>query len=344
MPKQNMTAFGTLALVLFVPGAATPGPIIVSEYDTSTAMARPIRSAEDFAGRLTVEILPDARSANPTELRDLLARLDLRTPSGLPIADVVIDPNAGGFVGVDDGTIELAGSHPDGSLVIAHRNTEGRYAPIPAERLIWARPDGSPVCHTLQSVRDMAPQIAVTLLLDRSGSMQNVADDVLETTRHFLSLLPDQATCTVASFAEDMTAYTPQDGEPCGAVTLPDTLPTGGATDIYQPLSDAYLSYANPDLDGWQKMVVVITDGVITAGAWQADVLHSQVRADNGETRTLVYWLGQHDAKHLQGLADYFIQDRGEVRASLTRVLDTLGDAYGTQQVLTPAPPDTCQP
>lgn len=305
---------------------------LIPEYDAETKLSRPIETLDDFRSRLTIGVYEDPRLANPQRLREIIAELDLRTPLGQPVTNLVIHPDTGDFVGVDSGSIEFVGTLPDGSIVISARDPAGRFTKADKNQLAWVQPNGVPVAFDLVDVGQSNVKMSFTLLLDRSGSMANVMDKVLVTTRHFLSKLPANAECTVISFAEEWVNHTPGGAQPCNSVKLDKSMKASGYTDIFGPLSAIYKRYASPAYSGWQKAVIVITDGVVTRNADQGP----RVKSEKGDVRTFVFWLGDREEKHLANIADYFLARQGDVQTFLGNYFGELGEAYRNQQILKP--------
>lgn len=338
-----LTLAALLATVLVIP-AAQAGPAIVEEYDPAMALGTVIRSAEAFAGRLSVGGFVDTRTLTGDTVMDLARDLGLRTPSGQAVTDVIVDPVMGSLLGVAGGDIEVTGILPDGAMMVAYKDRSGRYRPLQRRETAWAWSDGSPVCYDVTPVTAFAPDMHFTLLLDRSGSMRRVARDVLAMARRFLDALPPQALCTVATFAGDRTFVTPPTGQPCGQVILPPRLNADGGTDIYGALAEAYADHTQPRFEGWQKAIILVTDGVITTEPDEAARLKADLLRRKQDTSTIVFWLGRHSDAHLRDIADYGLHTRLDIRRTLGRSLEVLSDAYRTQQVLTPIPGRACGP
>lgn len=325
----------SLLAVLLVFGVALESDAkikLIPEYDPQTKLGRAIESVDDFRALLSVGIYEDPRLASPQRLREIIAELDLRTPLGRTVTDLIIHPDTGAFVGIDTGSIQLVGTLPDGSVIVSTRDAGGQFTRAAKNGLAWARPNGAPVCFDLLDVGQSDAKMAFTLLLDRSGSMANVMDEVVATSRHFLSLLPGNAECSVASFADDWTNHTPGGAQQCGAVQIGSAISARGSTDIFSPLSAFYARYATPAYDGWQKAIIIITDGIVTKNKDQG----ARVKAQKGDVKTFVFWLGKHEDRYLAEIADYFLTRRGDVRTYLSQVYGVIGDAYGKQQVLKP--------
>ena len=319
-----------------LPVAAGAEIVIIPEYDMETVLGAEILTPEDFGTRLTVGVYEDPRRASTQRVREIIEELDLRSALGAPVVDILIHPDTGDFVGIDRGSVDLVGTLPDGSVIISARDAQGRFAPVTRDMLVWSRPDGEPVCYDVLAIDDTDAPMSFALLVDRSGSMDAVMADVVDTTNHFLDLLPSNAQCTVVTFADDWTEVTPWPAPHCRDVRLDDSVQAGGGTDIYGPLAAAYAAYARPAFDGWQTAVIVITDGAITENVDDAGPTRDRLAAAKDDTRTFVFWLGDHTEEYLAGLADYFIGRQGEVAAYLTDVYGVVGEAYRSQQVLRP--------
>lgn len=305
---------------------------LIPEFNPETKLDRSIKSIEEFRSRLTVGVYEDPRLADPQRLREIIAELDLHTPLGRKVTDLIIHPGTGDFVGFDSGSIEFVGTLPDGSIVISTRDPTGTFTKAKADQLAWVRPNGEPVCFDAVDIGRSEAKMSFTLLIDRSGSMTNVMGQVLATTQHFLSELPANAECSVASFAGDWKLHTAYSGQMCSAARVRGGIAAKGSTDVFTPLSHFYQRYAAPAYDGWQKAVIIITDGAVTQNEDQAP----RVKAAKGDVKTFVFWLGNRKEEHLADIADYSLSRQGDVRSFLGNYLGELGDAYGSQQVLKP--------
>ena len=328
-----------LALALIGAGAARAGIKLIPEYDLTTKLTVVIDSVDDFESALTIGVYEDPRIASPQRLQEIIAELDLKTSLGRPVTDLTIDPSTGYFIGVAKGSVSFVGTLPDGSITISVRDPKGNFTKASASNLVWVRPDGQLVCFDLKDVDQAnAPaKMSFTLLVDRSGSMSNVMPDVIATTRHFLSLLPKRAECTVASFAGSWQNHTPGEAQACGeAAAQALDIKAGGATDIYGPLTHFYGRYADTAYEDWQTAIIVITDGEATAGITDLTKDKASLTTRKGEVKTFVFWLGNRNERFLDGVADYFLSNRGDVRGTLSKAFQVLGAAYSKQQILKP--------
>lgn len=170
------------------------------------------------------------------------------------------------------------------------------------------------------------------LLLDRSGSMAGVMDDVRRAARSFLHALPPRAHCAVGAFSDEYSFERSEGfgGDACGsrAFTMQGLTPRGG-TNLFVPLKATYewLASKGPN---HQKAVIIITDGQVNE---RLD-LAAQARAAKGDTVTFVYYLGQIDDTWLKDLADNYLRHEGDLRAALPRYFSVVSEAYRRQVVL----------
>lgn len=172
------------------------------------------------------------------------------------------------------------------------------------------------------------------LMLDRSGSMANVMEQVKATSRQFLAALPANAYCSVVSFASGWSDHTGGKTQQCSGLKLDEKISAGGGTDLYTPLAALYRHFGAPGYVDWQTAVIIITDGAINSS--NAERTKAELLAAKGKVKTFVFWLGDHTEKHLAGLADAFISRQGEITPYLSEVYGAVGEAYRKQQVLKP--------
>ena len=217
------------------------------------------------------------------------------------------------------------------------KNHQGRLVQPPASRIAAYRTGGEWLCFDYETIEVAAAPMVFVLWIDRSGSMAGVMEAVKDTARHFLNILPAHAECLVGSFSDDRSpAAKNGGGGQCSPENFDlDAITAGGGTDIYEPLADSYRTLGYASFRDHQKAVIVITDGRITTDPAQSSARKSALLAQKRDAPTFVYWLGDREETHLPGLADHFIDNRGDVRAGLMRYFDILGAAYKKQTVLT---------
>lgn len=335
--RRPLTA-ASLAVLLWAAGAVVSrGEITITpEFDPATTLTRPIESIGEFRERLRVSIYEDPRLASPERLRAMLAELDLRSAQGRPVVDIIVEPQTGHLIGVDHGSIDYVGTLPDGGVIVSTRDDAGAFTRSRSESLVWARPDGTRLCFDTVDIGRTQAAMHFTLLVDRSGSMANVMDQVIATTRRFLTELPPNAQCTLITFAAEWTTLTPGGSRPCGQTSVPDHISAGGGTNILDPLGEVFTRYNTPPLDQGQRAVIIITDGDDNAHGANARAVRDRLIAARSNIRTFVFWLGNRTGTHLDAIADYFLTRQGEVGRYLTEAYGVLGQAYASQQVLRP--------
>ncbi|PCK00066.1 MAG: hypothetical protein COA45_04085 [Zetaproteobacteria bacterium] len=292
-----------------------------------------IRSAYDFEKMVSLKVKTDPRLIPTARLIEIVRRIGMRDANGIsitsgydinPVHDVVI-----GFSGGKSEIIRTIKT-PNGLRIISSfKNEDGAFISPPASSLAVYNTNGEKLCFD-DIVTQAPPKMAFTLLIDKSYSMVKEFANVKQTATEFLSILPSPALCAVASFDLAWT-YTRPDYQSCSAGGFGiDAIQIGTATDIYAPLKDAYLKLSRPRFDGYQKAVIIITDGHM-----EADPLRKQELVSlKGDILTFVYFIGGNNRTHLEGLTNRFLAQRGNVRDSLLQYFDAIGQAYNTQKVL----------
>ena len=180
--------------------------------------------------------------------------------------------------------------------------------------------------------------MAFSILVDRSGSMMDVMDDVRKAVRNLLGLLPDNALCEVIGFNHRWEQLGPGSRQPCRADRFDfDKLNADGGTDIYSPLSAVYETYRKSAFDGWQRGVFVITDGQLGDDLVNAEQRRRALAVLKEKAFTTVFWHGNNAgaAKHFVGLADAYLASGGDLKALLSASLGLVGEQYRGQVVLT---------
>ena len=196
---------------------------------------------------------------------------------------------------------------PNGFQVIgSFKDRSGNFVSPPIGSLAVYSTGGEKLCFEYKNVIKAAPKMVFMLLVDRSGSMYEVMDDVKASARGFLKSLPPTAICAVSSFNSGFT-YHNELYENCngGQFNL-RYLEAQGGTDLYTPLLRAYNSLAQDYFNDYQKAVVIITDGQISPSA----ALRKQVLSAKKDTLSFTYFLGEKEEAHLIGLSDVFLTQK----------------------------------
>jgi uncharacterized protein YegL len=254
-------------------------------------------------------------------------------------------------LGFSGGTAEITNIQktPQGFVITAlMKDASGNIVQPPADELGLYTTGGDRLCfteETIQALRTNAlplssgittPNLPMTfaVLIDRSGSMSGVMEDVKRAAHGFIDSLPVGAHCTVGAFADEGGTYDPALGlgsGTCRSSNFPLAgLQAGGGTDLFRPLQDLYTFMQEPVRAGHQKAVIIITDGEVNASL----DLQAAVEALKQDTVTFVYFLGGHEERFLKNLADNYLTHEGAVADALPHYFDIVSEAYTAQTVL----------
>lgn len=169
---------------------------------------------------------------------------------------------------VDDAGIVRVRDQPSGLEVAAlFKDHQGKIVTPPQGSLAAYTTGGQRLCFDQSVVErevDNPVPMAFTLLLDRSGSMNDVIDEVRQAALGFIAALPDTAQCTVVAFG---TSYSVDPGQGLGTNScraenfLHQPLGLDGTTDLFTPLGWTYSTLAAPHMADHQKAVIILTDG-----------------------------------------------------------------------------------
>jgi hypothetical protein len=254
-------------------------------------------------------------------------------------------------LGFSGGTAEITNiNESDAGLVITalFKDADGNIVQPPASALGLYTTGGDRLCFTEETVTALAtngqaqtagitaPSLPMTfaILIDRSGSMGPVMEDVKRAAHGFIDSLPVGATCIVGAFADEGGTYDAAlglGGGTCRSSNFPLTgLQAGGGTDLFSPLQTLYSYMQEPVRAAHQKAVIIITDGAINAN------LHLQATVESLklDTVTFVYFLGGHEERFLKNLADNYLTHQGAVADALPRYFSVVSEAYTSQTVL----------
>lgn len=220
---------------------------------------------------------------------------------------------------------------PSGFQIIgSFKDRGGNFISPPVGSLAVYNTNGEKLCFDYEDVTQAPPQMVFMLLLDRSGSMYSVIDDVKASAKTFLSALPSTAMCAVSSFNTEFT-YHNERYENCNSGDFKlDDLSADGGTELYTPLLRGYESLAQDHFKGFQKAVIIITDGQILPSA----ALRDQVLAAKQDALSFVYFLGEKEEAPLIGLSDGFLNSTSDIKPHLDQYFQSLSTAYNTQKVL----------
>lgn len=335
-----MSIYKLITAMIFV---AAPFGASVEAQETAinivnrAAQSQPIiiiKSQFNFEKDISLKLNTDPRFSVSDILIETISKFAMTDAHGIIISsgfDIDLQNNL--VVAFSGGTSEIIRTNPlpDGFQVIgSFKDANGNFVSPPVGSLAVYNTSGEKLCFEYETVTQSPPKMAFTILLDKSYSMIDEFALVKKTATEFLGILPSAALCAVASFDATWT-YTRPDFQSCTASSFGiETIAIGTTTDIYAPLKDAYLKLSQPRFSGYQKAVIIITDGYM-----EADPIRKQeLLTLKGDTHTFVYFIGGEQRYHLDGLTNRFLSQRGEVKHSLLQYFGAIGQAYGTQKVL----------
>ncbi len=172
------------------------------------------------------------------------------------------------------------------------------------------------------------------VLMDRSGSMLNVVDEMRAAAGGFIDALPNRAGCLVGAFSEGSASFEASEGfgfDQCRASNFPmNGLQAGGGTDLFGSLEHLYDWMNQNALKDHQRGVIITTDGGVNRNLER----EASVIAAKGDVVTFVYFLGGDEERFLKSLADSYLGHQGNLRDELPRFFNVVRDAYTSQTVL----------
>ncbi|WP_172332130.1 VWA domain-containing protein [Mangrovicoccus sp. HB161399] len=309
---------------------------------------------QDFKGDVLLSVRTDPKLVPTDRLREIVASINMVDDFGAEIAsDYDINAEHDIVLGISGGSVEITHiARDDQGLVITAlvRDGAGNVIDPPQGALALYRTGGEKLCFEEQVVQvrstktvplgsssgatstDRLPMNFV-ILLDRSGSMLNVMDDVKAAARSFIDDLPDNATCVVGAFADEGGSFEPSEGLGLGYCRAANFsmsgVKAGGGTDLFQPLKNTYEWLAR-EKPGEQSAVIIITDGVVN----RKTELSSVVRDLKGDALTFVYFLGGREERYLRSIADSYLTHEGDLADQLPKYFKVLSETYSSQTVL----------
>ncbi|MBL3588675.1 MAG: VWA domain-containing protein [gamma proteobacterium endosymbiont of Lamellibrachia anaximandri] len=181
-------------------------------------------------------------------------------------------------------------------------------------------------------------EIPLTIALDTSGSMYAHMSTVVPATRDFMRALPDFTRCQLLSFNNDVRHLTPRGSKgqancPSSAYILNSPLQAGGATALYKAIETGFTLAPFSKKSDFPNIVVVVTDGVNTVNfAGSSSSLKKAKKTSN--SKLFVFWAGNYEKDHLQGLADKELVSTQNLDQELTSFFSSLGVSLSGLQTL----------
>ena len=323
-----------LAGVMLAFGGMTPAlsDIVIKSSATTGQVDFAKHNKQQFKTAFRIGLNIDPASLGDDELKKAIESLPLTAPSGLTVKARDYSVEHGFIIGVDDPDLQPAINQVmsrDGrtELLVNFQDGEGRFVLPPDASIGTFTLNGVETPRLVTPFKESSQQVFVDLLLDRSGSMEEVIGDVKRAASEFMALLPfSQALCRITSFNGNYTRHT-EGYEPCvPGIHQVGWIKAGGGTDIYQPLLDAYRD--GPVDPETMRLVVVVSDGVGRSRVSYDEVMVAKNAA------TFVYWLGDYDEDRLKGVADTFIHGKDDIANLLGRYFGQVAGAVSNQVVI----------
>ncbi len=309
---------------------------------------------QDFAGEVLLSVRTDPALVPTARVLEMVSSISMTDDFGAVIEggyDINVEHDV--VLAVSDGSAEIMHiSADDEGLVITAliRDVAGNLIDPPQGTLALYRTGGERLCfeeEVVQARGNMPAPVPAgvvadpnnrlpmnfVILLDRSGSMSDVMEDVKAAAQSFIDDLPDNATCAVGAFADEGGSFEPSEGlgvGQCVASNFPmHGVEAGGGTNLFQPLKVTY-EWLAEEKAGQQSAVIIITDGAFNR---QTDLAHV-VRDLKGDALTFVYFLGGREERYLRSLADSYLTHEGDLADQLPRYFEVLSETYSSQTVL----------
>lgn len=293
-----------------------------------------IRSKYDFERDISLKVKTDPRFLPSDVLIKTVSEMGMVDANGVSITSGFdIDPNKDIVLAFSGGTSEIIKSSPQINgvrITASFKDNKGNFVTPSTNNVAVYNTSGEKLCFSYQEPATASPKMAFVLLLDRSGSMENVINDVRIKAKSFLKALPASSECSVASFSGKFN-YHNSGFEDCnnGDFKL-DSLRAYGMTDLYSPLLDAYQKLDKEYPQDYQKAVILITDGQISEDRKKRQEL---IKAKK-DILTFVYFLGKKNDQYLTGLADGFLSNTANIRSSLGKYFGSLSAGYNAQRTI----------
>ncbi|GJL65995.1 MAG: hypothetical protein NPIRA05_09660 [Nitrospirales bacterium] len=319
----------------FLLAAEEPNISLVERFQSQEAPKITVQSIYNFERELSVRVRKDPRFIPSDVLIRTVSDYKMTDANGIEITSGFdIDTEHDLVVAFSGGTAEIIKSMQTGQglqVISSFRNAGGQFvSPLP-DRIALYNTSGDRLCHTYEDVQSVDPEIAITILLDRSGSMAQEIGLVKSAAHQFLTNLPSSAQCAVASFNTGWH-YGHEGFLSCNTGNFGfESITATGGTDIYAPLKSTYQRYSEPELSSYQKAVIIVTDGYTL----EDEERKAELMALRGDVLTLVYFVGGNKRDELEGITDHFIAEGGDISRSITQYFHTLSAAYNSQKVLT---------
>lgn len=339
--KRTATLFAALIVTTSLSASAQNFKVVSPVHEEKNVKIQ-VKSIYDFEKQLTLKVRRDTSLIPSDQLIKMIEQLDLRDGNGVAIrSGWDIDPQHDIVIGYSGGTAEIIQALKNAKgvqIITSFKDNNGNFVSPPISQLSVTNAYGDRLCYDYDDIAIASLPMRFTILLDRSGSMENYLEDVKQVAYEFIDMLPDTAYCEVGSFSDENVWHFQGSAPLCRPENFSLNLVAAwGGTDIYTPLLNTYKR-----MEGYkaQKAVIIITDGIISSNFLMKSARKEELQATKKDTLTFVYWLGEYNEQDLKELADSYTHHQGSIRENLQKYLDVLANAYKKQRALTVYPCD----
>lgn len=336
MKRSDIFTTTAILAATSIPALAEKFTIIPS-VDNSVSMEIDLSRMFEFERSVSLNLRTDPRLVPSQRVIEMVESIDMVDGVGISIVrGYAIDVEHDLVIGWSSGTAEITAIQqtPSGLAVAGlFKDHQGRITIPPAGSLAAYTTAGEKLCFEAKQI-EVEPEtspMSFALLVDRSGSMEEVMSDVRWAAADFIDALPENASCSVGSFAEDWSLSHDKVGEQsCQSGNFDiATWQAGGKTNIYGALRDAYAWLHEPERDNHQKAAILITDGRTNIDAGS----ESDTATAKDGVFTFVYYMGDSDDQWLKSLADSYFSDPRDAE-HIDEYFGVVSSAYTEQTVL----------
>ena len=328
----------TTAILASMSGPASAEKFtIVPRVNNSVSADIDLSRLFEFESSVSLNVRTDPRLVPSQRVIEMVESIGMVDGVGLSIQrGYAIDVEHDLVVGWSGGTAEITAIQetPSGLAIAGlFKDHKGRITIPPAGSLAAYTTGGEKLCFEAHQIRvepDKSP-MSFALLVDRSGSMDEVMSDVRWAAADFVDALPESASCTVGSFAEDWSfSHSLQGDLSCQSGNFDiATWQAGGKTNIYGALRDAYAWLNEPKRARHQKAAILITDGLTNVDAES----ERDTEIAKADVFTFVYYMGNSDDFWLKSIADSYFSDPRDAE-HIDEYFGVVSAAYTEQTVL----------
>lgn len=312
---------------------------LISPVDPSRTIQTSTQAELDFEQEISLELRRDVSLLPSEQVIQMVESADFRDGNDVTIQpkNLDIDPTHNVVIGYSGGTAAITdiSKAPNGEItLVASFKRDGEFIAPPIEQIGVMNAYGDPLCFDYEDYAVAGPPMRFTILLDRSGSMEDYMRDVIKAAYGFIDALPETPYCALGSYSDELIWHHEQPAPHCQRKNFRiGNIQGFGKTETFASMMQVYKEMQTNPANN--KAVILITDGGICDLPGLAYLRKQALLAEKQDTRTFVYWLGDVEEGNLKELADGYLSNKGGIRQSLKQYFGTLLKAYTTQRVMT---------